>query len=78
MALSHLILSWKYFSYDKQQHAEKMRIFWDYRGIMRSTKEAALAEFEGLKRRVRIRKVAHPRINLLGFGVYSAMRPDLI
>ena len=55
-----------------------MRIFWDYRGIMRSTKEAALAEFEGLKRRVRIRKVAHPRINLLGFGVYSAMRPDLI
>ncbi len=78
MAVSHLILSWKYFSYDKQQHAEKMRLFWDYRGIARSTKEAALAEFEGLKRRVQIRKVAHPRINLLGFGRYSALRPDLI
>jgi hypothetical protein len=55
-----------------------MRIFWDNRGIARSTKEAALAEFEGLKHRVQTRKVAHPRINLLGFGLYSDMRPDLI
>jgi hypothetical protein len=78
MAVSHLILSWKYFSHDKQQYAEKMRMFWDYRGIARSTKEAALAEFEGLKPSVQTRNVAHPRINLLGFGLYSAMRPDLI
>jgi hypothetical protein len=78
MAASHLILSWKYFSYNRQQYAEKMRIFWDYRGISRSAKEAALAEFEGLKRRVQTRKVAHPRINLLDLGLYSDLRPDLI
>jgi GT2 family glycosyltransferase len=78
MAVSHLILSWKYFSYDKQQYGDKMRIFWDHRGIARSIKEAALAEFERLKPRLQIRKMVHPRVNLLGFGLYSAMRPDLI
>jgi hypothetical protein len=78
MALSHLILAWKYFSHSKRQYAEKMRIFWDSQAVARSTKEIVLKEFEGLKYRIHAQKATHPRINMLGLGLYSAMRPALI
>ncbi|WP_157043635.1 hypothetical protein [Nitrobacter hamburgensis] len=78
MALSHLILTWKYFSADEALLASKMKLFWDNQGFARHTKEAAFADFETIKPRIQRYTTAHPRIELLDLGLYSGMRPNLI
>jgi GT2 family glycosyltransferase len=78
MALSHLILTWKYFSADEALLASKMKLFWENQGFARHTKEAAFAEFETIKPRIERQTTGHPRIELLDLGLYSAMRPNLI
>lgn len=78
MALSHLILTWKYFSANETLLASKMKLFWENLWIARQTKEAALAQFEAIKPRIERKTSKHPRIELLDIGLYSAMRPNLI
>jgi hypothetical protein len=78
MALSHLILTWKYFSHQARVYEEKMKLFWAYEWIAHNTKEAALAEFQRLQLRIRTQTKLHPRIKILDLGLYSAMRPSLI
>lgn len=78
MALSHLILTWKYFSASESMLKEKMTLFWDNKWIARHTKEAAMQKFEKLKPRLTRYLVPHPRIELLDIGLYSTMRPNLI
>ena len=78
MALGHLILTWKYFSADDALSASKMKLFWDNQGIARHTKEAALAQFETIKPRIKRQTSGHPRIEILDLGLYSAVRPNLI
>lgn len=78
MALSHLILTWKYFSASESRLMAKMRLFWNNEWIARHTKEAAMQKFEVLKPRLTRYPAVHPRIELLDLGLYSAMRPNLI
>lgn len=78
MALSHLILTWKYFSANKTLFESKMKLFWDNQWIARHTKEAALAQFEVVKPKIERFAKTHPRIDILDFGLYSDMRPNLI
>ena len=78
MALSHLILTWKYFSARESTLKEKMKLFWNNEWIARRTKEVAMQKFEALRPRLARYSEAHPRIELLDLGLYSAMRPNLI
>ncbi|WP_271023163.1 hypothetical protein [Rhizobium sp. RCAM05973] len=78
MALSHLILTWKYFSANKAVFESKMKLFWDNQWIARHTKEAALAQLEAVKPKIERFVKTHPRIDILDFGLYSGMRPNLI
>jgi hypothetical protein len=78
MALSHLILTWKYFSTNRAVFESKMKLFWDNQWIARHTKEAALAQLEAVKPKIERFAKTHPRIDILDFGLYSGMRPNLI
>jgi hypothetical protein len=78
MALSHLILTWKYFSYEARVYDDKMKLFWTNKWIASSTKEAALVEFQGLKHRIKTQSKPHPRIKITDLGLYSGMRQAMI
>ncbi|WP_319581947.1 glycosyltransferase [uncultured Pseudodesulfovibrio sp.] len=78
MALSYLILAWKYFSTDEQDFAEKMDFFRDNQWLTERTKENAIERLEALKPRLTRYAETHPRIEIRNFGVYSGMRSDLI
>ncbi|AVA25735.1 hypothetical protein [Rhizobium sp. NXC24] len=78
MALSHLILVWKYFSTNEALFASKMKLFWDNQWIARHTKDAAVARLEEIKPKIERQTNAHHKIEILDIGLYSAMRPNLI
>lgn len=78
MALSHLILTWKYFSADEALLESKLKLFWNNQWIARHTKEAAAAQFEVIKPKIERYTTAHPKIEMFDLGLYSAMRPNLI
>lgn len=78
MALSHLILTWKYFSANSALFESKMKLFWNNQWIARHTKDAAVARLEEIKPLIARHVKAHPRIEILDLGLYSAMRPNLI
>jgi len=76
-ALSHLILIYKYFSYNEELFEDKMGLFWRSEWIDEGTKQAALREFEALKDRLELQRADHPRIRLDDIGIFSDMRPYL-
>ena len=78
MALSHLILTWKYFSASESMFNAKMNLFWSNEWIVQHTKEAAMQKFEILKPRLRRYSVLNPNIQIVDLGLYSSMRQNMI
>lgn len=78
MALSQLILTFKYFSSDESLYSAKMALFWSNGWIAPRSKDQAFAKFESIRDSLTIFDQSHPRIKIIDVGLYSSMRSNLI
>jgi GT2 family glycosyltransferase len=78
MAISHLILMWKYFGADQRRYADLQAMYMANGWLSQPTKLQALTQMEKLKPLIDPLQHSHPRVNIFDVGLYSRMRAGLI